>query len=86
MPTFALAKEIRIVQQNLCYLWLVTERLLTTSFNGHVNAFAVCPTEGAMVLVKQQDLPYGVPLHLIPVEETGHSKTYVCRKCQLPPI
>ena len=86
MPRFALVKEICIVEQSLCNLWLVTERLLTTSFNGHVNAFEVCSTEGVMVLVKQQNLPYGLPLHLIPVEQTGHSKTYVCQKYQLPPI
>lgn len=83
MPRFALVKEISIVQQDLQNLWLVTEGLLMTSFNKHVNAYEVKTSEENLVLVKQQDLPYGLPLHLITTKEAGQVKTYVCPKYQI---
>ena len=86
MPKFALVKEICIVEQNLHNLWLVTKELLTTSFNGHVNAFEVNQNQGNFVLVKQEHLPYGLALHLITIEQAGQVKTYVCPKYQLPPV
>jgi hypothetical protein len=87
VPRFAVVKEMCIVEESLDNLWLVTEGLLTTCFNQHLNAYEVMPiTEDNLVLLKQHHLPYGFPLHSINIKQDGHVKTCICPKYQLPPI
>ena len=75
-----------MVQQNVHDVWFVTEGLLTTTFNRHINAYEVNETNGTL-LVKQQHLPYSMPLHLITVAHAGQQvKTYVCPKYQVPTV
>jgi hypothetical protein len=80
LPIFALLKEICIVRQNL-----VTEELLTVSHNKHLNVFEVeVKPSQELVLLKQDGLSYGFPLHLISISLEEQVKTFVCPKYQIP--
>ena len=85
MPVFSVLKDICMVQKNVNDVWLVTEGLLTTIFNRHLNSYEVNETN-SMMLVKQQHLLYSMPLHLIKVVHEGQVKTHVCPKYQVPTV
>ncbi|XP_028407455.1 uncharacterized protein LOC114530067 [Dendronephthya gigantea] len=86
MPIFAIVKEICIAEENLRNAWLVTEQLLTSSYNPHFNAYEVeVQLSQELVLQKQEDLIYGFPLHLIHITLEDQVKVFVCPKYQIPP-
>lgn len=82
-PRFAILKEICVFEKHVDKIFFVTEALHTQSFNKHFNAYEVShATE--LRLVKQQQLSYYLPLHLITVTDQGQIKTLVCTKYQIP--
>ena len=85
MPSFALVKDICVVEVNLSGIWFVTEVLHTAAFNKHFNAYEVNNTKN-LSIIKQQDLPYPLPLHIITITDQEEEKHFVCPKYQIPSI
>ena len=84
-PYFAALKEIWVVERQLNSIWLITEALHTVAFNKHFNAYEVNNTE-ELIFVRQQQLPYVLPLHLITITDQEQVKTVVCAKYQVPVV
>ena len=85
MPSFALVKDICVVEVNLSGIWFVTEVLHTAAFNKHFNVYEVNNTKN-LSIIKQQDLPYPLPLHIITITDQEEEKHFVCPKYQIPSI
>lgn len=82
-PRFAILKSICIIERKLNDSWFVTEALHTVAVNKHFNAYEVTNT-GNLATVKQHQLVYHFPLHLITVKDQEQVKTFVCPKFQVP--
>ena len=83
MPCFVTLKEICIVEKNLERIWFVTHQLRIVMFNGHFNAYEM-NNAAELKIIKQQELSYPFPLHLIYVSVQGQEKMFVCPKYQMP--
>ena len=84
-PCFAALKEICVVERQLNSIWLIAEALHTVAFNKHFNAYEVNNTE-ELIFVRQQQLPYVLPLHLFTITDQEQVKTVVCAKYQVPVV
>lgn len=85
MPSFALVKDICVVETNLNGIWFVTEVLHTVAFNKHFNAYEIDNTRNLSV-IKQQELLYPLPLHIITITDQEEEKYFVCPKYQIPSV
>ena len=85
MPTFALVKDICVVEINLTGIWFVTEVLHTAAFNKHYNAYEVHNTRN-LNFIKHEELLYPLPLHIITITDEEKEKHFVCPKYQDPSV
>jgi hypothetical protein len=76
MPSFALVKDICVMETNLSDIWFVTEVLHTAAFSKHFNAYEVNNTRNLSV-IKQQELVYPLPLHIITIRDQEDEKHLV---------
>jgi hypothetical protein len=82
-PCFAIVKDICIVQRDLMGSWFIAEALHTVALVKHFNAYEVNKTVN-LLLVKQHQLVYPLPLHLITATDQEQVRTFVCPKYQVP--
>ena len=82
-PRFAVLKTICIVERKLHDSCFVIEALNTVGLDKHFNAYEV-NNIGTLATVRQHQLVYPFPLHLITVKDGQQVKTYVCPKFQVP--
>ena len=87
-PCFAALKEICVVERQLNSIWLIAEALHTVAFNKHFNAYIIRLVNNTeeLIFVRQQQLPYVLPLHLFTITDQEQVKTVVCAKYQVPVV
>ena len=74
-----------MVERNLERAWFITQKLGTVKFHEHFSAYEMVDTT-ELQIIKQQELLYPLPLHLINISVHGQNKIFVCPKYQIPVI
>ncbi len=85
IPCFAALKAIYVPEQQLHHMLFLVHQLETKEFNTHLNAYEIIiPETTVPMIIRQRNLKYHLPLHMI-THCFGHQrKSYVCPKYEYP--
>lgn len=85
IPCFASLKQIFVPEQRIENMVFMVHQLRTHKYNPHLNAFEVSkPPNPVQAVLKQGNLKYHLPLHIIHPCFDGHETSYICPKYEYP--